>query len=105
MSALVRTSTFALLKPDGDDWGGDSATFTQQGAAVGGTLSAVQGYPDGSGNVVYQQKLTLDPCPLIENWRVRDLSTGQEYGVVTVDRRTSLIPCVVAQVSLSVSSS
>ena len=104
MSALVKTSSFALLKPSASDWGGEADDYTQQGAPVGGTLSGQQGVSDGQGNVLYQHKLTLDPCVLEESWRVKDLSTSVVYSVVSVSKRTTLIPCVVAQVSVAISS-
>jgi hypothetical protein len=104
MSVLIATSTFTLLTPTGEDWGGEAAAYTD-GDTVRGTLSGAAGVSDGAGNVIYQHKLTLDPCELTEDMRVRDESTGLEYSIVDVPQRTTLIPVTVAQVTRSVATS
>lgn len=106
MSALLKTSSFILLEPGETDaaWGGEAESYTPLGDPVGGSLSGQQGAPDGSGNIVYSHKLTLDPCELAEDMRVQDTATGEIYAVVAVQRRVTLIPATVAQVVRAIGS-
>jgi hypothetical protein len=112
MGILWPTTTIALLAaseddvPDSDDdWGGapDPETgYTKVAIGIRAHLSAPSGaaaFGQEGSSVTAQYRLLADPCPIVDNMRLRDEVTGLEYQVDWCLPRPEPMAHVVAGIS------
>lgn len=113
---LMPTTTIALLgvvqddsPEDDDDWGGAPDPTTGYGVVASGIRahlsapSAAAASAQEGNTTRVQFRLLADPCDIVDNMRIRDEQTGEEYQVDWSLTRPEPLSHVIAGVSKATS--